>query len=765
MLLSKTRISGRAVFLLAIIGIALIAPPQFTAEKGGIDSRADDGCYCHTASDATSVTIIGLPDSFNASTEYNLTISVVNDEIIGDANQGGFRLTVNQGTIVYDDAKIQTLDGGLTHTAEGNDQRSWDMVWTSPADDTKVVEFKVWGNAVNGDVSPQGDAFAGTSYDVAGVNAGPIQEVVESKRAMVVLLSVVLLVISLMTLAALYVFYLRNPDGFSMANFGQWLKGWMTTTDHKGVGLLYLNFGLLFFLVGGVLALLFRIQLAIPMNDFLTEQEYNSFFTLHGTTMVFLAAMPMIAGFANYIVPLQIGAQDLAFPRVNALGFWLLPPAAFMLFAGIFSGQAADITWVMYPPYSTSTGGADMSANAGTTLFVGGMILLGASSTLSGVNFITTFFTMRGHGVSWMKMPLFSWSILISMFMLFMSLPALIIGVLMMFLDRTIGSVFFATNVGDPILFQHLFWFFGHPEVYVVVIPAFGVVSEVLATSARRSIFGYKSMVYAMAGIGVVGFIVWGHHMLTSGMDPKLRFLMMAATMLVALPTGVKVFNWLATLWGGSLVMKTHTLWALGFLLTFTLGGISGMFFPVAGLDMHFHDTYFVVAHFHYVFVGGVVFGLFSAIYYWYPKWTGRLLNEKLGLLHFLTAFISYNAAFWPMHRLGIMGMPRRTHSYAVDSGYGDLNMTITIWAIIFGLSNLIMVVNMIYSQKRGQEAGPDPWGGWSLEWSTTSPPPTPSFAEIPIQKDANTEHHPDGFVTKLAKRFWAIGEKKGVKK
>ena len=756
----------RAMLVLALIGLALVLTPQFSAEKDGIGDAADDGCLCHTKSSATTVSISGLPETFNASQEYNLTITVENEDIapIGE-NQGGFRLIIDGGSLTYDDSIIQKEDGGLTHKQAGNDQRSWSLTWTAPADDSKVVNFQVWGNAVNGDVSPQNDGYNGNTYAVLGLNAAPLEDTPDPKDAIVVLLSIVLLALTLMGLAALYVFYARNPEGFSMANFGGWLKGWLTTTDHKGVGLLYLNFGLLFFLVGGLLAMLFRIQLALPENNFLSEREYNSFFTLHGTTMVFLAAMPMIAGFANYIVPLQIGAQDLAFPRINAMAFWMLPFAAILLYTGIFSGQAADITWVMYPPYSSSTGGFEKSANPGTTMFLAGMIMLAASSTLSGVNFITTFFCMRAHGVSWMKMPLFSWSILISMFMLFLSLPALIIGVLMMFLDRTIESVFFATNLGDPVLFQHLFWFFGHPEVYVVIVPSFGVVSEVLATSARRSIFGYKSMVYAMAGIGLVGFIVWGHHMLTSGMDPKLRFLMMATTMLVAIPTGIKIFNWLATLWGGALVFRTHTLWALGFLVTFTLGGISGMFFPVAGLDIYFHDTYFVVAHFHYVFVGGTIFGLFAAIYYWYPKWTGRKLNEKLGLLHFLVSFISYNAAFWPMHRLGIMGMPRRTHSYTVESGYGDLNMTITIWAIIFGLSQLIMIWNMIYSQKRGVPAGPDPWGGWSLEWSTTSPPPTPSFAEIPIQKDANTEHHPDGLITRWSKKLWMIGEKKEVKK
>jgi cytochrome c oxidase subunit 1 len=576
-------------------------------------------------------------------------------------------------------------------------------------------------------------------------------------------MTAVLLSVALMALSVMYIFYSRNPEGFSLATFWDYLKGWLTTTDHKGIGLLYFAYGFFFFLVGGLLAMLFRIQLMFPENDFLEYAEYNSFFTLHGTTMIFLAAMPMIAGFGNYIVPLQIGAQDLAFPRINALGFWFIAFSCILIFTGVFTGEAADITWVMYPPYSSLTGDSIYANSPGTVSFIAGIVMLGASSTLSGINFIATIFVMRAPGVTWMKMPLFTWSFLISMFMLYLSLPALIVGVLFLYLDHTIGTAFFAINAGDPILFQHLFWFFGHPEVYVVIVPAFGIVSEVLATSARRSIFGYKSMVYAMAGIGILGFVVWGHHMLTSGMDPTLRVVMMATTMLVAIPTGIKIFNWLATLWGGALVFKTHTLWALGFVVTFTLGGISGMFFPVVGLDMHFHDTYFVVAHFHYVLIGGTVFGLFAGLYYWYPKAFGRKLSERLGVIHFLISFIAYNAAFWPMHVVGTMGMPRRTHTYTVESGYAALNYSISVASFIFGLAQLILVWNLIYSSKKGEKIGEDPWGGWSLEWTTASPPPTPSFAEIPTQGDDN-EHEEKGWLTRMASRLWSLGMKKEVR-
>ena len=747
---------GRVATLLGVLLIALLAAPQFTAAPAGIGSAGDQGCTCHGgASPDTTVLVDGLPATYNASETYSFTVTVVNDQMElyerddGKVIVGGYRILVSHGTISsVPDTHMKELEGGYTHTAEGREVRSWSFEWIAPAADDLNVEMKVYGNAVNGnsllDIGGSGgDYWNEVDIVIPGAAAGAVAP---SASALIIFLTSIGLAAGLIFAGVLWVFYRRSPETFTMERFWGFLKPWLTTTDHKEVGIMYFLFGFFFFLVGGLLALLFRIQLALPENDFLTYDEYNSFFTLHGTTMIFLAAMPMIAGFMNYVLPLQIGAKDLAFPRINAMGLWLLVFSAPLIFTGIWSGEGADITWVMYPPYSSLNEAnlgstmADYGSNPGTTAFISGMMMLGASSTLGGVNFITTVFTMRAPGVTWMKMPLFSWSVFISVFMLFMSLPALIIGVAFLLFDHTIGTQFFVAG-GDPLLFQHLFWFFGHPEVYVVIVPAFGIVSEVLATSARRSIFGYKSMVFAMAGIGIVGFIVWGHHMLTSGMDPFWRAAFMITTMLVAIPTGAKIFNWLATLWGGSLVMKTHTLWSLGFLVTFTLGGISGMFFPVAGLDIHFHDSYFVVAHFHYVFIGGTVFALFSAVYYWFPKATGRKLNETLGLWHFLIGFASYNAAFWPMHALGIMGMPRRTHTYTVESGFAEYNMAVSTFAFIFGISQLLLVWNILYSARRGEPVGKDPWGGWSLEWSTTSPPPTPSFHDIPTQGDMNIEH------------------------
>jgi len=754
--------------LIFVLCAALALTPQMTSFPTGLNALGNAGCTCHGSADSTtSVSLSGLPDNFTGGSSYELTITVTNDDIapLEGGNQAGFRIFASAGTFSagtgFEDLMYES-DGGWTHNDAGNDMRTWNITWTAPGSEDQIVEFTVNGNAVNGNAVGDNDGNSGDAWNAfsagvpgAATSAGGSGSKIEQVEPYDVAIIAIVFSTGLLSLLMVYVFYRNDPEGFTINNFSAWLKGWMTTTDHKGVGTLYFVFSFLMLLIGGIFALLFRLQLATADNDFLTQEQYNSFFSLHGTTMIFLAAMPMIGAFANWIVPLQIGAKDLAFPRVNAMAFWMLPGAAVLLFAGVLTGEGADITWTMYAPYSSITGEGVKVPSEGTTLFVGGMIMLGASSTLSGLNFIATIMAMRAPGVTWMKMPLFTWSIFISMAMLFISLPALIVGLAYLFLDRTIGTHFYDTTIGgDPLLWEHLFWYFGHPEVYVVIVPAFGIASEVLATSARRSIFGYRSMVYAMASIGVLGFVVWGHHMLTSGMDPTLRLLMMLTTMLVAIPTGVKIFNWLATLWGGSLVFRTHTLWALGFLVTFSIGGISGMFFPVAGLDTHFHDTYFVVAHFHYVLVGGTLFGLFSAIYYWYPKATGRKLDETLGLIHFTIGFISYNATFWPMHELGIQGMPRRYHTYSVPE-WTDLNTFITISAFVFGLSQLFLLWNLIKSYRGGEPAGNDPWGGWSLEWTTTSPPPTPSFDEIPTQGDAN-EHHAS---SRLMGRLWGTGD------
>ena len=744
----------RTIAIFGILLLALIVAPSAQSYPYGVSGVQDAGCTCHGQSTSAEVVPVleGLPTELEAGGTYLLNISFTGGPS-GDNPEalalGGFHLWASAGTLMNVDEMVKiNPDGSATHngidatdSGQGNDQTEWQVEWTAPMDGG--AKFILHTNSVNGDGTSGGDM-----YNRLNAEVGP--QPVEQARGLTVLASAIFLMAAITFGCVAWVFYRRSgPGAFEWEKFWPFVSDYLTSTDHKKVGTLYMINGLFFLGVGGIFALIFRLQLASPGNDFLTQDEYNQFFTLHGTTMIFLAAMPMIAGFANWIVPLQLGAPDLALPRLNALAFWLNPAAALLIFTGVFSGQGADTGWTGYAPYVVSN-----TAHSGATMWVAGQILLVASSTVAGINFMTTFCTMRAPGMGWMHMPLFSWSMLIATLMLFISIPAFGIGLIQVLLDRTIGTVFYeVAGGGDPLLWSHLFWYFGHPEVYVVVLPAFGVISEVLSTSARRTIFGYKSMVFALAGIGILGFIVYGHHMFTSGMSPVLRFVTMLTTMLVAVPTGIKVFNWLQTMHGGSLVYRTHTLWALGFLVTFTLGGISGMYFPAVAMDLHLHETYFVVAHFHYVFVGGIIFGLYSGIYYWFPKATGKMMNERVGVIHFITGFISYNLVFWPMHRLGIQGMPRRQHTYfittdeyfALPAEAADWNMLITIAAFMFFASNLILVYNMISSGLRGQKAPNDPWGGWSMEWMVSSPPPTPSHnpSDLPVQEFA--EIHDEG--------------------
>ena len=744
----------RTIAIFGILLLALIVAPSAQSYPYGVSGVQDAGCTCHGQSTSAEVVPVleGLPTELEAGGTYLLNISFTGGPS-GDNPEalalGGFHLWASAGTLMNVDEMVKiNPDGSATHngidatdSGQGNDQTEWQVEWTAPMDGG--AKFILHTNSVNGDGTSGGDM-----YNRLNAEVGP--QPVEQARGLTVLASAIFLMAAITFGCVAWVFYRRSgPGAFEWEKFWPFVSDYLTSTDHKKVGTLYMINGLFFLGVGGIFALIFRLQLASPGNDFLTQDEYNQFFTLHGTTMIFLAAMPMIAGFANWIVPLQLGAPDLALPRLNALAFWLNPAAALLIFTGVFSGQGADTGWTGYAPYVVSN-----TAHSGATMWVAGQILLVASSTVAGINFMTTFCTMRAPGMGWMQMPLFSWSMLIATLMLFISIPAFGIGLIQVLLDRTIGTVFYEVAAGgDPLLWSHLFWYFGHPEVYVVVLPAFGVISEVLSTSARRTVFGYKSMVFALAGIGILGFIVYGHHMFTSGMSPVLRFVTMLTTMLVAVPTGIKVFNWLQTMHGGSLVYRTHTLWALGFLVTFTLGGISGMYFPAVAMDLHLHETYFVVAHFHYVFVGGIIFGLYSGIYYWFPKATGKMMNERVGVIHFITGFISYNLVFWPMHRLGIQGMPRRQHTYfittdeyfALPAEAADWNMLITIAAFMFFASNLILVYNMISSGLRGQKAPNDPWGGWSMEWMVSSPPPTPSHnpSDLPVQEFA--EIHDDG--------------------
>ncbi len=499
---------------------------------------------------------------------------------------------------------------------------------------------------------------------------------------------------------------------------------WLTTTDHKKIGALYITTAFSFFILGGIFALFIRTELAVPGVQFLDPETYNQLFTIHGTTMIFLFVMPMFTGLANYIVPLQVGAADMAFPRINALSFWMIPLGGLMLFSGYAVGGAANAGWTSYAPLSEQSG-------AGVDLWIGALTLLGFSSVLGAINFIATIFKMRAPGLTLLRMPLFVWNTLVTSVLLLFSLPVLTAGLMMLFIDRNYGGGFFdPAQGGNPILWQHVFWFFGHPEVYVLILPAFGIVTEILPVFSRKPLFGYKAFVFATTAIGALGFSVWAHHMFTTGAVylPFFSFF----TFLIAVPTGIKFFNWLATMWGGQIKFDTPLLYALGFIALFLIGGIDGAFLAVVPFDFHVQDTYWVVSHIHYVLVAGAVFGIFAALYYWFPKMTGRLLNERLGKWQFVLLFVGTNLAFFPQHLLGLDGMIRRIIDYAPNPGWTELNFLSTIGAFLVGISILPFLWNVFITLRSPATAGDDPWDANTLEWATTSPPPAYNFDALP---------------------------------
>jgi cytochrome c oxidase subunit 1 len=513
------------------------------------------------------------------------------------------------------------------------------------------------------------------------------------------------------------------------------LLDWITTTDHKKIGALYLFTTFFFFLSGGLLALAIRTQLATPDGQVLTAAQYNAAFTMHGTTMVFLFVVPVWTGFANYIIPLQLGARDMAFPRLNALSYWLLLSGGVILYSSFLVGPPAA-GWTSYVPLSTKL----YSPGFGQDLWIIGLTVLGFSSIFGALNMIVTIFSLRAPGMTFHRIPLFAWSVLVTSFLLVLAMPFLTVAGVLLLFDRIAGTNFFSVAEGaDPLLWQYLFWFFGHPEVYIMILPGFGVVSEVLPVFSRKPIFGYKMIAYSSVAIGFLSFGVFVHHMFVAGIDPALQVFFMSSTMLIAVPTGVKVFSWLGTIWGGSLRFNTPMLFALGFLAVFTIGGISGVFLGSVPVDIQLSDTYYVVAHIHYVLVGGALFTFFAAAYYWIPKMSGRLMSEKLGIIQFLIFFFGFNLAFYPMHQLGIEGMPRRTYHYVQSPEWGFLNLVATIGVYLIAVSILIFMFNFISNivMKGGKIADDDPWEADTLEWATSSPPPPYNFARIPVVRSA----------------------------
>src|ERR671914_426089 len=513
------------------------------------------------------------------------------------------------------------------------------------------------------------------------------------------------------------------------ATSGTW--SWFTTVDHKKIGIMYCVTAFIFFILGGLEALAIRTQLAQPNGTFLDAETYNQFFTMHGVTMIFLVVMPLGVGLMNYVIPLMIGARDVAFPRLNAFSYWVFVAGGIFLYSSFFLGGAPDGGWFGYAPLNQQLPGHGM------TYYSIGLQILGIASLAGAVNFIITIINMRAPGMTLMRMPIFVWMTLTTAFLLLFAMPVIAVALFQLMFDRVFLSVFFdSAQGGDPILWQHLFWVFGHPEVYIMILPAMGIVSDILPTFARKPIFGYAAIVFAGAAIGFMGWGVWAHHMFAVGLGPVANAAFALTTMFIAVPTGVKIFNWLGTLWGGAIRFRTPMLFAIGFVAMFIIGGLSGVTHAIVPHDRQQTDTYYIVAHFHYVLFGGAIFGIFSGLYYWWPKVFGRLLSEKLGKLHFWLMFVGFNLTFGPMHIVGLQGMPRRTYTYPDGMGWNLMNMIETVGAVVIAVSILVFLINALVTGKRGEIATADPWDGRTLEWSIPSPPPEYNFREIPLVEE-----------------------------
>jgi cytochrome c oxidase subunit 1 len=505
----------------------------------------------------------------------------------------------------------------------------------------------------------------------------------------------------------------------------KWTDYFTFCTDHKVIGIQYLVTSFLFFFIGGSFAEVMRTELATPNPDFVSPEMYNQFMTLHGTIMIFLWIVPAGAAFANYLIPLMIGAEDMAFPRLNAVAFWLTPPGGILLISSFFVG-APQSGWTSYPPLSL------ISGKWGEEIWILSVLLVGTSSILGAINFVTTILKMRIPDMDLHSMPLFCWAMLATSSLILLSTPVLAAALILLSFDLIAGTSFFnPTGGGDPVVYQHLFWFYSHPAVYIMILPFFGVISEVIPVHARKPIFGYRAIAYSSLAISFLGLIVWAHHMFTSGTPGWLRMFFMATTMLIAVPTGIKIFSWCGTLWGGKINLNSAMLFAIGFLASFLMGGLTGIMVASVPFDIHVHDTYFVVGHFHYVLFGGSALALFSGFYHWFPKMTGRMINENLGRLHFVLTFIGLNLTFLPMHQLGLLGMNRRIALYDVQ--FQPLNLVCTVGAYIMAVSTVPLVINVAWSLFKGEKAARNPWRALTLEWQTASPPIIENFEEEPV--------------------------------
>lgn len=516
-----------------------------------------------------------------------------------------------------------------------------------------------------------------------------------------------------------------------------YIGAWITTVDHKKLGIMYIFTAFFFFCVGGVEALLVRTQLAQPNGKVLDAATYNAVFTMHGTTMIFLFVMPMLTGFGNYVVPLMLGARDMAFPRMNAFGYWIVLFGGLFMSSSFLVGSPPNAGWFSYAPLtevSCGTNGVLCTPGLNMDFWALGILMLGISSIAGSLNFVVTIFKMRAPGMTINRMPLFVWMTMVTSFLLLFALPSLTVAAILLLMDRHAGTHFFQANMGgDPLLWQHLFWSFGHPEVYILILPAFGIVSEVLPVFSRKPIFGYTFVAWSGVAIGFLSFTVWAHHMFAVGLPVVAQAFFATSTTLIAIPTAVKIFNWIGTIWGGKLSLKVPMYFALGFIGMFLIGGLNGVALAVVPFDYQVTDTYFVVSHIHYVLFGGSVFAIFAGLFYWFPKMTGKMLDERLGKIQFWIFLVGANLAFFPMHILGILGMPRRYYTYPDNLGWNELNLLATIGAFLIAVGVMVFIWNFISTLRSGEKCGNDPWDAFTLEWDTSSPPKPYNFLTLPV--------------------------------
>ena len=540
-----------------------------------------------------------------------------------------------------------------------------------------------------------------------------------------------------------------NPDliadDYPAAAPSAWLE-WVSTVDHKRIGVMYLITTLFFFCVGGVEALLMRIQLSWPGNTFLSPDMYDQVFTMHGTTMIFLVVVPVLLGLANYLTPLMIGARDMALPRLNAFSFWIFLFGGILLYCSFAAGHAPAAGWFSYTPLSEK----GYSSRSGLDFWALALLGIGVGTVATAINLIVTIVNLRTAGLTLRRLPLFVWMVLVNSFLIIFALPALNASLVMLLIDRQLSAHFFTTlGGGSPILWQHYFWSFGHPEVYIMVLPAFGIISEVIPVFSRKPIFGYGFVAASTVAIALLSVGVWAHHMFAVGLGHAWEYAFGASSLLIAVPTGVKIFNWIATMWGGSIRFTTSMLFAIAFLFTFTIGGLSGVQFATVPLDWQTTDTYYVVAHMHYVLFGGTLFALMAGLYYWFPKMTGRMLSEKLGRINFWLMFIGFHMTFFVQHILGLDGMPRRVYTYPDLPGWGVMNLISSLGAFVLAIAVLVLLTNLVISLRSGPAAGDNPWEAWTLEWATSSPPPEHDFESVPPVRSArplwDLAHPPGG--------------------